>query len=186
VAQPGSALAWGARGRRFESFHTDQQNVQGRLESSSGRPFSLGKLANRVRRHTLKSGDCQRQVGVQKGYKPPEPLVLRFCTPTPWMYPMLLTDAACRNASCPPDRKQARYADAGGLYLEVSASGSRRWFWKFRIEGVEKNSPWAPISTSTMRVGAAITRHARSAIWNGCSSHQRNRGHRVVGGPAPC
>ena len=24
VAQPGSALAWGARGRRFESFHTDQ------------------------------------------------------------------------------------------------------------------------------------------------------------------
>ena len=23
MAQPGSALAWGARGRRFESFHTD-------------------------------------------------------------------------------------------------------------------------------------------------------------------
>ena len=27
VAQPGSALAWGARGRRFESFHTDQFKV---------------------------------------------------------------------------------------------------------------------------------------------------------------
>ena len=26
VAQPGSALAWGARGRRFESFHTDHMN----------------------------------------------------------------------------------------------------------------------------------------------------------------
>jgi len=51
---------------------------------------------------------------------------------------MPLTDAACRNATCPPGRKQARYADSGGLYLEVSASGSRRWFWKFRIEGVEK------------------------------------------------
>src|SRR5690606_16909105 len=25
VAQPGSALAWGARGRRFESFRSDQQ-----------------------------------------------------------------------------------------------------------------------------------------------------------------
>ena len=24
VAQPGSALAWGARGRRFESFRSDQ------------------------------------------------------------------------------------------------------------------------------------------------------------------
>ncbi|MGR4871168.1 Arm DNA-binding domain-containing protein [Variovorax sp. LARHSF232] len=42
------------------------------------------------------------------------------------------------NASCPPGRKQARYADASGFYLEVSASGSRRWFWTFRIEGVEK------------------------------------------------
>lgn len=51
---------------------------------------------------------------------------------------MPLTDAACRNAICPPDRKQARYTDAGGLYLEVSVAGSRRWFWKFRIEGVEK------------------------------------------------
>ena len=26
MAQPGSALAWGARGRRFESFHTDHIN----------------------------------------------------------------------------------------------------------------------------------------------------------------
>jgi putative addiction module killer protein len=26
VAQPGSALAWGARGRRFESFHTDHES----------------------------------------------------------------------------------------------------------------------------------------------------------------
>lgn len=51
---------------------------------------------------------------------------------------MPLPDAACRNASCPPDRKQARYADTCGLYLEVSASGSRRWFWKFKIQGVEK------------------------------------------------
>ena len=77
--------------------------------------------------------------GYKGGYKPPEPPGTAVLYPRPpWMYPMPLTDAACRNASCPPDRKQARYADAGGLYLEVSASGSRRWFWKFRIAGVEK------------------------------------------------
>lgn len=29
VAQSGSALAWGARGRRFESFHSDQKKIQG-------------------------------------------------------------------------------------------------------------------------------------------------------------
>ncbi|BEP48226.1 hypothetical protein GmRootV116_19220 [Variovorax sp. V116] len=45
----------------FDRFHT-------RRESSSGRSFSLGKLANRDQGHALKSGDCRRQVG---GTKPP-------------------------------------------------------------------------------------------------------------------
>ena len=72
---------------------------------------------------------------------------------------MPLTDAACRNASCPPDRKQARYADAGGLYLEVSASGSRRWFWKFRIAGGEKKFALG----SYPDVSLAAARKARDA-----------------------
>lgn len=50
----------------------------------------------------------------------------------------MLTDAQCRNAICPPDRKQARFADSGGLYLQVDANGSRRWFAKYRVEGKEK------------------------------------------------
>jgi integrase len=50
----------------------------------------------------------------------------------------MLTDAQCRNATCPPDRRRARFSDAGGLYLQVSPAGSRRWFWKYRIAGVEK------------------------------------------------
>lgn len=50
----------------------------------------------------------------------------------------MLTDAQCRNASCPPERKQARFADSGGLYLEVSPGGSKRWFYKYRIQGKEK------------------------------------------------
>ena len=50
----------------------------------------------------------------------------------------MLTDAHCRNAICPPDRKQARFTDAGGLYLQVSPSGSKRWFYKYRPDGKEK------------------------------------------------
>jgi integrase len=50
----------------------------------------------------------------------------------------MLTDAECRNATCPPGKPRARLADAGGLYLEVSPSGSKRWFWKYRTEGKEK------------------------------------------------
>ena len=50
----------------------------------------------------------------------------------------MLTDAHCRNAVCPPDKKQARFSDSGGLYLQISPAGSKRWFLKYRIAGVEK------------------------------------------------
>lgn len=50
----------------------------------------------------------------------------------------MLTDAACRNASCPSDKPRARFADAGGLYLEVATAGSKRWFVKYRFGGKEK------------------------------------------------
>jgi integrase len=50
----------------------------------------------------------------------------------------MLTDAQCRNAACPADRKQARFSDSGGMYLQVSAAGSKRWFLKYRVAGVEK------------------------------------------------
>jgi integrase len=50
----------------------------------------------------------------------------------------MLTDAQCKNAVCPPGAKRERLADSGGLYLEVSPGGSKRWFWKYRIAGLEK------------------------------------------------
>jgi hypothetical protein len=49
----------------------------------------------------------------------------------------MLTDAECKNANCPPDKPRKRQADAGGLNLEVSANGSRRWFWTYRMDGKE-------------------------------------------------
>ena len=32
----------------------------------------------------------------------------------------MLTEAECKSAICPPDKKQARCADSGGMYLQVS------------------------------------------------------------------
>ncbi|MBK7001823.1 MAG: integrase arm-type DNA-binding domain-containing protein [Rhodoferax sp.] len=49
----------------------------------------------------------------------------------------MLTDAQCRNATCSPDKKRARFFDAAGLYLEVSPAGSKRWFWKTYADGKE-------------------------------------------------
>lgn len=51
---------------------------------------------------------------------------------------LILTDAQCRNANCPPDRKRVRFTDAGGLYLQVSPAGSKRWFYKYRADGKEQ------------------------------------------------
>lgn len=44
----------------------------------------------------------------------------------------MLTDADCRHATCPPGKSRQRLTDSGGLYLEVSPAGAKRWFWKFR------------------------------------------------------
>ena len=52
----------------------------------------------------------------------------------------MLTDTACKKATCPPDKKRHRLADYGGLYLEVSPSGSKRWFWKYRFQSKEELS----------------------------------------------
>jgi integrase len=49
----------------------------------------------------------------------------------------MLTDVQCKNAVCPPDKPRARLADSGGLYLEVSPAGSKRWFLKYRNAGKE-------------------------------------------------
>jgi integrase len=49
----------------------------------------------------------------------------------------MLTDKECKNAVCPPGKSRARFADAGGLYLEVSPAGSKRWFLKYRKDGKE-------------------------------------------------
>lgn len=49
----------------------------------------------------------------------------------------MLTDADCRNATCPLGLKRRLLTDGGGLYLEVSPAGSKRWFWKFYPDGKE-------------------------------------------------
>ncbi|CAM3884720.1 tyrosine-type recombinase/integrase [Roseateles saccharophilus] len=76
----------------------------------------------------------------------------------------MLTDAACRNASCPDDKARARFADAGGLYLEVAASGSKRWFVKYRFGGKEKRlalGNYPLVSLKEAREGRDKARKAR-------------------------
>lgn len=69
----------------------------------------------------------------------------------------MLTDAHCKNATCPTDKLRHRMADSGGLYLEVSPSGSKRWFWKYRKQGKEGRLALG----SYPQVGLTAARRAR-------------------------
>lgn len=71
----------------------------------------------------------------------------------------MLTDAQCKNAVCSPDKPRARLADSGGLYLEVSPAGSKRWFLKYRNAGKEYRLALG----SYPKVGLTAARRARDA-----------------------
>ena len=49
---------------------------------------------------------------------------------------MPLTDVTVRTAK--PRDKTYKLSDSGGLYVEVTPAGRKRWRWKYRVEGREK------------------------------------------------
>ncbi|KAB7610539.1 DUF4102 domain-containing protein, partial [Verminephrobacter sp. Larva24] len=51
----------------------------------------------------------------------------------------MLAEIACKSAVCLPGKARARLTDAGGLYLEISPTGFKRWFWKYRFATKEKH-----------------------------------------------
>jgi len=71
----------------------------------------------------------------------------------------MLTDAQCRNATCPPEKKRHRLTDAAGLYLEISPGGSKRWFLKLYRGGKETRLALG----SYPEVGLPAARRARDA-----------------------
>ena len=86
----------------------------------------------------------------------------------------MLTDAACRNAACPPEKKRIRLADAGGLYLEVTA-GSKRWFVKYRHGGKEKRLALGPYPLTSLKDARAGRDAARKTRGEGLDPVQTRR-----------
>ncbi len=72
---------------------------------------------------------------------------------------MPLTDPDCKNATCPTDKPRKRLSDAGGLYLEVSPNGSRRWFWKYLFASKEKRLALGSYPAVSLK-GARLARDA--------------------------
>jgi len=86
-----------------------------------------------------------------------------------------LTDSACRNAKCPEGRLCQRYADAGGLYLEVTTTGAKLWRWKYRYAGKEKRlalGQYPGVSLASARKGRDA---AREMLAGGTDPNQARR-----------
>ncbi|MES2192170.1 MAG: integrase arm-type DNA-binding domain-containing protein [Pseudomonadota bacterium] len=75
---------------------------------------------------------------------------------------MPLTHLQCERAIPPSDRAYVRMTDAGGMYLEVSATGSKYWRLKYRYGGKEKRLALGVYPSVTL----AAARQARDKAKN--------------------
>lgn len=91
----------------------------------------------------------------------------------------MLTDADCRNATCPPEAKRRRLTDSGGLYLEISPAGSKRWFWKFYPDGKESRLALGSYPTVSLKAARLARDAARKAREQGANPVQQRKAERL-------
>lgn len=87
----------------------------------------------------------------------------------------MLTDTECRNALCPEGKNRVRLTDGGGLYLEVSPNGSRRWFWKYLFQAKEKRLALGSYPEVPLREARAARDDARKQQRGGTDPVQARR-----------
>jgi len=74
----------------------------------------------------------------------------------------MLTDATCKASVFLSDKNRVRFSDSGGLYLEVSVNGSKRWFFKYRKDGKETRlaiGSYPTISLADAHLRSSTTQH---------------------------
>ncbi|WP_397534253.1 tyrosine-type recombinase/integrase [Roseateles sp.] len=92
----------------------------------------------------------------------------------------MLTDPACKNASCPPDKTRVRLPDAGGLYLEVTPNGSKRWFAKYRFDGKEKRLALGTYPDVSLKAARDGRDNARKTRAEGTDPVQARKAHKIA------
>lgn len=93
---------------------------------------------------------------------------------------MALTDPACKNAKCPPDKPRARFSDSGGLYLEVTPAGAKLWRWKYRHGGKEKRLALGAYPAVTLKQARADRDAARAILDTGTDPVQARKDEKAA------
>jgi integrase len=92
----------------------------------------------------------------------------------------MLTDTACKNATCPEGKARVRLADSGGLYLEVAANGSKRWFCKYRFAGKEKRLALGVYPSVTLKAARDGRDQARKTREGGTDPVQARKADKLT------
>ena len=92
----------------------------------------------------------------------------------------MLTDADCKNATCHEGMKRRRLTDGGGLYLEVSPAGSKRWFWKFYPQGKESRLALGSYPDVTLKAARAARDGARKTKDTGTNPVQKRKAEKLA------
>ncbi|MBB4843381.1 integrase [Paucibacter oligotrophus] len=95
----------------------------------------------------------------------------------------MLTDPACKQATCPQDKPRVRLADERGLYLEVAPNGSKRWFFKYRFAGKEKRlalGNYPEVTLKVAREGRDDARKTRAAGTDPVQQRQQDNANKQV------
>ena len=92
----------------------------------------------------------------------------------------MLTNADCHNATCPPELKRRRLTDSAGLYLEVSPTGSKRWFWKFYPDGKESRLALGTYPDVTLKAARAARDEARKTKDGGTNPVQKRKADKLL------
>ena len=87
----------------------------------------------------------------------------------------MLTEIACKAATCPDDKPRLRLSDAGGLYLEVTPQGAKRWFWKYRFDGKEKRLSLGSYPAVKLKEARLNRDDARRVLSQGSDPVQRRK-----------
>lgn len=88
----------------------------------------------------------------------------------------MLTDKEITNAK--PKDKPYRLTDGGGLYLEVTPTGSKLWRWKFRIAGKEKRLAVGAYPEVRAPEARKVTTEARAKLKAGIDPSAEKRAKR--------
>lgn len=113
---------------------------------------------------------CSRPWGYQRGYQGPA---------RPRIPPMRLTDTAVRKAK--PTDKTQRLFDGGGLYLEITPAGGKRWRQKYRFAGKEKLLAHGTYPDVSLAEARERRDKARKLLANGVDPGQHRQAEKAAG-----